>query len=359
MYKYSQLKTVHLEVTSKCNVSCPMCLRNVSGGKTNPLLPLTELTLSDIKNIFSVSFIKQLKRFYMCGNYGDPMVAKDTLEIFQYLRKHNSSLHLSLFTNGSGRVPSWWERLARVVNLVHFSIDGLKDTNHLYRRGAVFHKIMESAEAYIKAGGTAVWDYIVFRHNEHQVEVARELANTMGFYKFVVKKTGRFFSNTRSQVKDNQPVLNKKGEVEYFLEMPENPLFKNSSLQREREIILKHGSLYEHFNQTPIACKVAEEKSLYISAEGYVFPCCWLANQLYPWYLKKRSSQVWLFIDRLPEKEQSLNAKKRPLKDIVEDVFFQKSVPESWLGKDIKKDKLRVCAKTCGKTFDPFGDQFK
>ena len=336
-----------------------MCLRNVSGGKTNPLLPLTELTLSDIKLIFPVSFIKQLQRFYMCGNYGDPLAAKDTLEIFQYFREHNPDLHLSLFTNGSGRKAHWWSQLARVVDLAHFSIDGLSDTNHIYRRGTFFQKIMENVSAYLNAGGKAVWDYIVFRHNEHQVEEARELAEKMGFQDFVVKKTGRFFSNMRSQVKDSQSVLNNKGDVEYYLEMPSNPAYKNASLQRERDIVSKYGSLHKYFNQTPVVCKVAKEKSLYVSAEGYVFPCCWLANRMYPWYLKKRSDQVWQFIDKLPEKERSLNLKMRPLKDIVEDVFFQKAVPESWRGKDITEDKLRVCAKTCGKAFDPFSDQFK
>ena len=287
------------------------------------------------------------------------MVARDTLEIFQYLREHNPDLHLSFFTNGSGRKTSWWQQIAQTVNLAHFSIDGLSDTNHIYRRGTVFQKIMENAGAYLKAGGRAVWDYIVFRHNEHQVEEARKLSEEMGFQNFVVKKTGRFFSNMRSQVKGRHAVLNHKGDVEYYLEMPSNPAYKNVSLQKKQDIILKYGSLNEYFNQTPVACKVAEEKSLYISAEAYVFPCCWLANRMYPWYLEKRSDQIWQFIERLPKKEQSLNAKIRPLKDIVEDIFFQKAVPESWQGKDINTDKLRVCAKTCGKAFDPFFDQFK
>ena len=358
MYQYSQIRTLHLEVTSKCNASCPMCLRNISGGRTNPRLPLTELKLSDIKEMFPSSFIKQLSRFYMCGNYGDPMMARDTLKIFQYLRNQNPALHLSLFTNGSGRSASWWKDLAKTADVTHFSIDGLADTNHIYRRGTDFQKIIASATAYLKAGGNAVWDYIVFRHNEHQVEEARSIAKKMGFKDFVVKKTGRFFSNQRSQVKFQQQVMNNKGEIEYFLEMPENPDYRNPSLMMSKNLTVTNESLYEHFNQTPIACKVAAEKSIYISAEGYVFPCCWLANQLYPWYLKEREGQVWRFIDSLPNKEQSLSLKVQSLKGIVESLFFQKSVPESWHGKDIKKDKLQVCAKTCGKTFDPFRDQF-
>ena len=138
--------------------------------------------------MFPASFIKQLQKIYMCGNYGDPMVAKDTLEIFQFFRETEPSLFLSMFTNGSGRSSPWWKNLAKTIDEVHFSIDGLEDTNAIYRRGTHFQKIMESAESYISAGGKAIWDYIVFHHNEHQVEKASQLAKKIGFKKFVVKK---------------------------------------------------------------------------------------------------------------------------------------------------------------------------
>ncbi|MCY4513476.1 MAG: radical SAM protein [Bdellovibrionales bacterium] len=359
MYQFSEITTVHLEITSKCNVSCPMCLRNISGGAVNPQLPLVELSLEDIKHLFPLSFLKQLKRLYMCGNYGDPMVARDTLEIFQFIREIQPSIHLSMFTNGSGRKTSWWKKLGAVVDQVHFAIDGLEDTLPIYRRQANFKKIMESAESYISGGGKAIWDYIVFRHNEHQVEEAGKLAEDMGFDQFVVKKTGRFFSNQKNQVKTSQQVLNKKGEVEYLLEPPENAQYQNRSLQKEEQLSKEYGSIHNYLNQTEIQCRVSKEKNLYVSAEGFVFPCCWIANQLYPWYFKKRSSQIWKFIDQLPEKENSLNGKIHPIKKIVQGDFFQTLVPESWSKKDITKDKLRVCAKTCGKKFTSFDDQFK
>ena len=358
MYKYSEIKTVHLEITSKCNAACPMCLRTICGGAVNPQLPLTELSLEDIKRIFPVHFIKQLNRIYMCGNYGDPMIAKDTLKVFQFFREINPDLFLSLFTNGSGRSKAWWEELAQVVDLVHFSIDGLEDTNPIYRRGTFFKKIMESANHYISADGKAVWDYIVFAHNEHQVEEAEKLALKMGFKQFIVKKTGRFFSNQKSKVKMEQEVLNKNGEVEYTLQMPKNLKYQNVSLQKEKKLSQIYGSLEEYLNQTPIKCRVSKEKSIYINAEGLVFPCCWTANQLYPWYLKKKSSQIWKLVLQLPEQEKSLCGKTQSIETISQGDFFQKMIPNSWEKKDINKDKLRICAKTCGRDFTPFSDQF-
>ncbi|MBC6414925.1 MAG: hypothetical protein GDA46_00820 [Bdellovibrionales bacterium] len=358
MYQYLDIKTIHLEISSKCNASCPMCARNICGGAVNPYLPLTELSLQDIKVIFPVNFLRQLNRIYMCGNHGDPIIAKDTLDIFKFFREKNSSLNLSLFTNGSAQSEDWWKELGFVLNSAHFSIDGLEDTNSIYRRGTDFKKIMQNAKSFITGGGKAVWDYIVFQHNEHQVSQAREMAEDMGFHRFVVKKTGRFYSNQKSKVKTKQVILNKKKEIEGYLKIPKNPKYKNRSLQREDELIQKYGSLEKYLNQTQIFCKVSQEKSLYVSSEAFVFPCCWTANQLYPWYFKKRSSQIWKLIEQLTEKEMNLNAKKHSIKKIVEGDFFQKLIPNSWKGKDINKDKLKVCAKTCGQEFTPFTDQF-
>ena len=82
MYKYKDIKTIHLEVTQNCQASCPMCDRNMNGKGINPHINLDELSLLDCVDIFPPEFIKQLDTMYMCGNLGDPIVAKDTLEIF-------------------------------------------------------------------------------------------------------------------------------------------------------------------------------------------------------------------------------------------------------------------------------------
>ena len=38
MYKYEDIKEVHLEVTQRCQAACPMCDRNMNGGDDNPHL---------------------------------------------------------------------------------------------------------------------------------------------------------------------------------------------------------------------------------------------------------------------------------------------------------------------------------
>jgi hypothetical protein len=390
MYKADTITTVHLEVTERCNASCPQCARNINGGEVNPQLHDAELTLDDVKTILKPEFIKQLKRLYMCGNYGDPISARDTLEIFEYIRNHNAKMQLSFHTNASAKTPEWWSKLPAAMGKSHyvvFSVDGLEDTNHLYRQGTVWKNIMRNAEAFIKAGGRARWDYIVFGHNEHQVEEARTLAESMGFEKFNIKKSNRFFSNTKGVVKSNHQAGNRKGGTTQMLSMPNNPEYQNSALKQLESLSKDKGEVkidfmttvaelegkigQQKFNLDPakkkdmekywdsveVKCKVSEEKSIYITAEGYLQPCCWTAGQMYVWYWKERGGQIWDAINEAGL--DSLDLRVHDLNDVINGKFIQDVIPDSWNKSSCAEGKLAVCAKTCGTKYDAFKEQFK
>ncbi len=388
LYRYNEVKTLHLEITAACNASCPMCARNINGGEVNPQLPQTELSIENIKQMFDPRFVTQLDRVYMCGNYGDPVAAKDTLEVFTYFREYNPNIHLSMHTNGSAKRPEWWAELARIIGRkghVVFSLDGLEDTNHLYRQGTVWANIMKNAQTFINAGGRARWDYIVFAHNEHQVEAAEQLSKDMGFERFQFKKSARFFSMSSGVTKEMHQAANRKGMATTLLQAPTNPKYRNSALDELSKIAkseapvkflpsrvvdipklsaqkfstdpAKKKPMEKYWDEVPIKCKVAEEKSLYISAEGIVQPCCWTAGQMYVWYWSPKGGQIWDLIDQVGK--DNLNATKVPLRDIVDGLYFQDLVPNSWNKSSCAEGKLAVCAKTCGTKHDAFSEQFK
>src|SRR5262245_45739791 len=284
MYSYDSIRTVHLEITDKCNAACPQCERNLQGGNDNPLLPLVELSLADIRAMFPPEFIAQLTSLYACGNYGDAIVACDTLEIFDYFRSNNPTLRLGLLTNGGARPSEWWAGLAGLLRrdgYVVFGIDGLEDTNHLYRRGTRWDVVMRNARAFIDAGGTADWSFIVFRHNEHQVEPARALARRMGFRSFGVKRTARFIDFRRFRLADRTPVRDAGGAVEYYLEPPKDAEWNNAALAELAVLRERHRDAEEYLRTCAISCKAVAERKLYVSADGYVLPCCWLGLHLH------------------------------------------------------------------------------
>jgi MoaA/NifB/PqqE/SkfB family radical SAM enzyme len=105
MYTAKDVRIIHLEVTTRCNAACPQCPRNYESGDLNEQLPLAELSLDDVKTILDHTLVGQLRKVYLCGNYGDPAVCAATLDIVAYLRNANRSLEIGIHTNGGPESP--------------------------------------------------------------------------------------------------------------------------------------------------------------------------------------------------------------------------------------------------------------
>ena len=360
MYSYDEIRTVHLEITQRCQAACPMCDRNENGGVDNRHITNAELSLAQCKKIFEPAFVRQLDTMFMCGNLGDPIVAKDTLDVFKYFRKHNPTMWLSMNTNAGAQSVKWWTELADVVGkhgAITFSVDGLSDTNHLYRQNVNWTNVERNMKAFIAAGGRARWDFIVFGHNEHQVEEAQALAAEWGVDRFQLKKSGRFF-NAHSKAKDTHQATNRKGDDTQLIAKPQKAENQNLALMKQAELEKSYGSMMEYYNQCGIKCKVAEEKSIFITAEGLLMPCCWTAGRMYKWWHKDpRVEQIWDHIDASGGKD-GINVIEHSLQDVMAGQLL-KGIEDSWDKDGIKNGKLGVCAMKCGSEFDPFGEQFK
>ena len=236
------VKVLHIEPTDACNAACPQCLR-----ETDPTFDknnLHHLSVDQIKTLVSDDDIRGLDKMFMCGNYGDPAAGRHTLEIYRYFRSINPTITLGMNTNGGLRNTDWWQELAGILNqprdYVVFSIDGLEDTNHIYRVNVKWTKVLENTQAFIRAGGIAHWDMLVFNHNQHQVDSAEYLANMYGFKWFRAKVSKRHSITPIS-----------------FLHPPmgwEDPTVASGTIE----------------------CYALKESSVYISTKGIMYPCCWL-----------------------------------------------------------------------------------
>ncbi len=360
MYRYQDIRQVHLEVTQRCQAACPMCDRNENGGVDNRHIDNSELSLADCEKIFKPEFIQQLDTMYMCGNLGDPIVARDTLEIFKYFRKHNSKMWLSMNTNAGAKSTDWWRSIAETIGKhgnVIFSVDGLSDTNHLYRQNVQWDIVERNMRAFISAGGRARWDFIIFGHNEHQVDEAEQLAIEWGVERFQKKKSGRFFT-AKNTAKDSHQAQNRKGTETQLISKPVKLDNQNLALLKQKEIAKTYGGMENYYNSCTIKCKVAEEKSIFITAEGLLMPCCWTAGRMYKWWHKDyRVEQIWDFIDRSGGK-QGINVVINDLESVFDNNLLQ-DIENSWNLSSLKLGKLGVCAMKCGSEFDPFAEQFK
>jgi len=233
------IKVLHLEPTDVCQAACPLCAR-----ETDPQFDKRRqhhLDMYQIMQVFNADCITKLDKMFMSGNYGDPAAGRHTLDIYREFRKMNTNIVLGMNTNGGLQNTLWWHELAHIFNqpydYVVFSIDGLESTNHIYRKGVSWSKVMQNAEAFIASGGCAHWDMLVYQHNEHQVDACERLARDMGFKWFRVKISKRPFVGNLAA-----------------------PIHWHVPQQQSRKI----------------SCHVLNEQSVYIDAQGRVSPCCWL-----------------------------------------------------------------------------------
>ena len=342
MFNFKDLSNLHLEITSNCQASCPMCVRNIHGGVVNPNLQITSWSLEDFKQILSSEVLNQIDGFYFCGNFGDPLLNPYLIDMIEYASIQNPNLYIRVHTNGSLRNKKWWKDLAAVMpkySLVIFALDGLEDTHHIYRIGTDFLKIIENAKTYIDQGKDAEWAYIKFKHNEHQVSAARRLARELGFKNFSVKNSSRWVGTSKFQVYDKQ------GNVLYYLEPAES-----TNLQFLKPEMLKHYK--EIVASSSIECQSIEKKEIFIDAAKNVYPCCFIGQLASDYQINHIPNEIRLEINNqyleLVQKLgglDSLNAVKYSIKEILMSEPYQTVYKEYW-----DKKGLITCARQCGKS---------
>ena len=326
-----EIKIVQLDHTSRCNLLCPQCART-----GNSLMPINDLTLDDYKLIFEPFIGKNISILH-CGNYGD-VIASPTFDTTLDWCLENNLNKIRIITNGSARNTSWWRELGKKnIQDVVFSIDGLGDTNHLYRVNSNFNKIIENVKAFVEAGGDARWDYLVFEHNQHQVEQAMELAKKIGVKTFNTKNTTRFINSEGYK----NSVLNKKTEV--IKDRSNNPILKDYDT-----LIKSYGSFDEYVRNTDIVCKYKRDKMIYVDFETRVWPCCWIGT---PIHLQKETDlqkiDIKKILDKFGNDFNKLNV--HGWNNVLEHEFYQTYLENTW--EDSSK-RIYTCGRTCGTGYE-------
>ena len=305
--KVSEITTVHIELTDKCQAQCPMCARNHHGGPTRPFIKNGDISIEDFKKWFPKSFLRQLQNFYSCGNYGDPAFARDCLEIYSYVRDCNPDTRLALHTNGGMRNPEWWAKLADIIGTkngssVAFAVDGFKGKHELYRRNTNFDKVIENMKAYIDAGGHAKVDSLVFAHNEDETEKLEEFLLDLGV------REVNFVSTTRFYEMDKFKVINQNSEIEYYIRparRKEYARYPNANLKD----LLNKDYRDTVLSSAIINPKCMVEKGIYVDPYGNITPCCYIGSD----YLEEPVEET-LPIHTL--RNQSVENTKAIMKDI-------------------------------------------
>jgi len=384
----STVTHMHIELSNYCNAACPMCPRFVdSTARTRPDLKLESISIDQFKTWFPPEFMKNMLRILFCGTHGDPMMAKDIIEITEYIQETAPRCTIVYHTNGGMRDANFWKSFGEKLvskntdHRVTFSIDGLEDTNHLYRRNVKWSKLMENVKAYLSTGARARWEFLVFGYNEHQIEEAKEYSKLLGFRDIEIKRALGFDTLKNGELK-SKGVYDRDGNLEYIIDPPTNLDFLNRTdfqkINRDVEPKKDLGYLKDikkgyhpkvehrvdtfveeelpHWNtyllqyqDMEINCKSClkdQRSEIYVSCNGIVFPCCYVGTRVDSSIDLYEDTQLRVHIRKFGIDKFDL--KKTNINEIIKNGYLDKVYTETWTKEKYSQGKLSYCAMTCG-----------
>lgn len=180
--------SLEIEPTTSCNLRCPQCpsgLREFSRNTGMLDFPLYKKVIDEVHEdlVYLILYFQ-----------GEPFLNKKFLDFVRYAASKN------IYTATSSNAHYFTDEMAKAtiesgLDRLIISIDGTtQETYGKYRIGGNLEKVMEGTRNLVKwkkkLGRTTphiIWQFIAFRHNEHQIPEIKRLAREIGVDELGIK----------------------------------------------------------------------------------------------------------------------------------------------------------------------------
>ncbi|MGC1377335.1 MAG: radical SAM protein [Anaerolineales bacterium] len=173
-----------IDPTNICQLQCPFCPTGAKQHTRKPGKAEMEMVpnlLSEVGDcLFSIDFY----------NWGEPLL---NLDVLLHWIEAAKSKNIITAISSNMSVPLTKDQAEKIVasglDRIIISIDGAsEETYSRYRVNGKFNLVIENAKKIIEAkkctskkGPWIVWRFLVFGHNEHEIEQASSMAHELGF----------------------------------------------------------------------------------------------------------------------------------------------------------------------------------
>jgi sulfatase maturation enzyme AslB (radical SAM superfamily) len=161
--------------------------------------------------------------------------------LFELIDLFRDSKTFTIITNGSYQRDKFWQELVARLDdrdTVMFSIDGLEDTNHLYRRNSDWPTILSALHTVSASPINLEWATNVFSFNYQNLDEIKKFAESFGA-KFVCKLTSRFGDPA---LRPPEQFVNQ--ESEFYIEMIEKNIAIEPQCQSTSKNMISSDHMY-------------------------------------------------------------------------------------------------------------------
>lgn len=331
---------LQFEISSMCNALCLGCVRTDSltfNNKKNLIPDKQILTLETFKKIILSPAFVTVKEIEYCGTIDDPLMHPEFLDMLEFLASiPNREFGVLVHTNASLRDPEYFVKLAQTLNkfpwhIMKFSIDGLEDTNSIYRQNTSWKKIIANAQAFIDAGGSAYWQYLIFPWNEHQLMQAKALSDQMGFKEFVSRHDRSIATATG---------------LEKIQKIKVGEISKKPNSYSVEELLANSQTIA----QDSVNCNTQSRKMFFIGYDSRLWPCCFIHNG----FVSLDSAKVDLLTKQLLNSYDDTNWNRLDtytVEEVLAHDFYRRDLATSWQSNQHglqPVDRIIRCSEVCG-----------
>ena len=191
--EFAKSLSCNVDTSFRCRLQCPACARSTSA---DPAKRIKDG--QDIKEEYFEMLLQTFTHMHLCGQISDPIYHPKFIKLLEmkYINyKHNS---LSIHTNGSGKKNEWWDIVFNITDKKTrwvFALDGFtQDVSNIYRIGTDAENVKQVMVNASKKDLFVEWQYLVFEHNEHEVELAKKFSYENNIT-FALSRPDRFGKN--------------------------------------------------------------------------------------------------------------------------------------------------------------------
>lgn len=286
-----------IDVCNVCNLRCPLC----PTGNTTISRRQEMLSFEQYKKVFDQ--VKEYALVVSLYNHGEPLLNPDVFSIVEHTHRNRVGTNIS--SNFNWPQPIDVNDFIRSgLDYVTVSIDGVtQEAYEQYRvRGDIAEALenlrrLVAAKRALKSNTPFVeWQFIVFKHNEHEMAQARKMAAEIGVDLL------RFVSPAMQPEDMHRLDLQEKF-------MPANPLYweRNPRLVAERGYVFDRPCFYLY-------------RSMFMYPGGGVTPCCFAHDDRQDFGNIHQNSVAEIWNNKTYRSARMLFAKGAPSEDRVETI---------------------------------------